>query len=340
MKMKTLRDIKISTKLMLLGAVSILGLLVLGRESVSTAWKINQAGMVLNDVWMNAVIVAEELNTATSDYRIRESRHAVTTDPQLMEQLESELWQLQQDINEKFRLYEKLPTLAEDQEMMQRAKAVWNEYLDCSRILIETSKGNDRELATEMMMGVSQELFNEASGLFLDSVAHTKQIVDVEREQTDRLYHRLSHIKLLVIGLVSMVVIILIVSLIRSIREPSKKLAEAARRATGGNLDIQLDDTAGDEIGILAGAMNQLIQRLQDIISDEIHMFQEIGSENFDIKSGCEQAYRGDFAPILYEMTSLQSRLKEMNRQHAEEAEKLEKEIERLKKRVMEDEQE
>lgn len=339
MKMKSLRDVKISAKLMLLGLVSILGLFLLGSESVSTAWRINQVGAELNDIWMNAVIVAEELNTTTSDYRIRESRHAITTDPELMASLEAELEILEKDIENKFAQYQKLPTQEADQAIIREAQVVWNDYLECSRNLVETSKGNDREQATELMMGESQELFNRASGLFLQAVDYTKQATAAEREQASLLYQRLSHIKLLVIAGVSLVVIILILSLIRSIRKPSEALADAARRATNGNLDIQLDYHSGDEIGTLTEAMNLLIQRLKDIINDETRMFREIASRNFNVKSNCEQAYRGDFAPILYAFTSLQSCLKEMKRQQEEEVARLKAQITELEKRIEEYEQ-
>ncbi len=339
MKIKSIRDVKISVKLMLLGVVSILGLFLLGSESVSTAWKIDQVGEELSDVWMNAVIVAEELNTTTSDYRIRESRHAITTDPELMASLEEELKLLEKDIEAKFRAYQKLPTRETDQEYIRQAQVVWNDYLECSRNLVETSKGNDREQATELMMGESQELFNKASGLFLQAVDYTKEQTTLEREQASRLYQRLSHMKLLVIAGVSFIVIILILSLIRSIKEPSEQLADAARRATNGNLDIRLDYHSEDEIGILTEAMNLLIQRLKDIIQDETRMFREIGNKNFDVHSECEQAYRGDFAPLLYAFASLQSCLKERNKQHEEEVAQFKAEITELEKRIEEYEQ-
>lgn len=339
MKIKSIRDIKISAKLMLLGLISILGLFLLGSESVSTAWRINQVGAELNDVWMNAVIIAEELNTTTSDYRIRESRHAITTDPELMASLEAELEVLEEDIQDKFRQYQSLPTQETDQALIREAQMVWNDYLECSRNLVETSKGNDREQATELMMGESQELFNRTSGLFLQAVDYTKHATAAEREQASLLYQRLSHMKLLVIAGVSLVVIILILSLIRAIREPSEALADAARRATNGNLDIRLDYHSEDEIGTLTEAMNLLIQRLKDIISDETRMFREIASRNFNVKSNCEQAYRGDFAPILYAFASLQSCLKEMGRQQEEEVAKLKAQITELEKRIEEYEQ-
>ena len=65
-------------------------------------------------------------------------------------------------------------------------------------------------------------------------------------------------------------------------------------------------------------AMNEMLARLRDIIRDETRMFQEIGSRNYEVKSECEQAYRGDFAPVLYAFDSLQSQLKVQESQHQE----------------------
>ena len=339
MKIKSIRDMKISVKLIMLGIVSILGLFLLGSESMSTAWKINQTGRELSDVWMNAVIVAEELNTMTSDYRISESRHALTTDSELMTSLEDELKLLESDIEEKFRAYQQLPTRDQDQEYIRKAQEVWHDYLESSQNMVETSKGNDREKATVLMMGESQELFNEVSGLFLKAVDYTKQQTTIERQEADRMYQRLSHMKLLVITGVFLVVLTLILSLIHSIKDPSEKLADAARRATNGNLDIRLDYQSEDEIGILTDSMNMLIQRLKDIIYDETRMFREIGNKNFDVHSECEQSYRGDFAPLLYAFTSLQSRLKEMERQKEEELAQMRAQIKELEKKIEEYEQ-
>ena len=102
---------------------------------------------------------------------------------------------------------------------------------------------------------------------------------------------------------------------------------DAARRVTNGNLDVRLNCSSRDELGILEDAMNQMIQRLEDIVKDEIYLFRETGSENFQARSGCEQAYRGDFAPILYGFTSLQSRLKEIKRRQGENEASMESEL-------------
>lgn len=329
-----MRNMKIRTKLMLLGMISVLGLFILGGESITTINQINQVSKEFNEVWINAVVIAEELNTTTSDYRIQESRHAITIDSGLMEELEDTLFRLEQEIERKFDIYKKLPTNAEDQQIIEQAEEVWGRYLKCSQNLIRTSRGNDREKATEMMMGESQVLFNEASELFLKAVELTKRTAESEQYQAELLYDRLSQIKIFVIAVVSLIVVGLSIYLIRSIGKPMAELTETARRATSGNLDMHFDYEAKDEIGVLTEAMNLLIKRLKDIIQDEIWMFQEIGNENFDVKSRCEQAYRGDFAPILYAFASLQSRLKGMDRQQDEQILRLKEENRRQKEEI------
>ena len=68
-------------------------------------------------------------------------------------------------------------------------------------------------------------------------------------------------------------------------------------------------------------------------------MFREIANKNYEVRSSCEQAYRGDFAPLLYAFTSLQSCLKERNKQHEEEVAQLKAQITELEKRIEEYEQ-
>lgn len=319
MKIKSIRNIKIKTKLLFLGAVSIFGLLVLGSESVATAWKISQVGKEISQTWMPAVITAENLNSLTSDYRIKENYHVIAADPTMMREFEEELLSLREVIDQRFQEYRRYQTTAEDQDMIRMAEGLWRQYLEESEALMETSKTNDRGHALELILGESEELFDEANNLFLKASEHTQKEAERASRFSEHLYARLSTIKIFVIALVSLIVITLVFYLIRAVEKPVEALADAARRATNGNLDIHLEYRAEDEIGILTAAMNVLVDRLKDIIEDEKYLFREIGNKNFDVKSNCEKAYRGDFAPILYSFTSLQNRLKEMKCSQEEE---------------------
>ena len=66
---------------------------------------------------------------------------------------------------------------------------------------------------------------------------------------------------------------------------------------------------------MLTESVNTLVHRLRAIIGDQKRVLRELGCENFDVKSECENAYSGDFAPILYSLEGLRSRLIHLKKQ-------------------------
>lgn len=320
MKYKSIRNIKIKTKLILLGMVSILGLVFIGAESIITSKQINQASTEISQSWMPSVIIAEELNTATSDYRIKEYYHVISHDDETMQQLEQEMEKLGLGIQAAFLEYEKYIADETDRSLMEQARIYWEDYLEFSNELLEISRGNQTNAALDLIIGDSRRLFDHASNMLLAVADYNRKGAEQASIEADFLYTKLTQVKIIIIVLVGSLITILVIYLIAAIDKPVSDLVEGTRKVANGDLDVHLDYQSEDEIGILTDSMNQLIERLKKIIDDEKYLFQEIGSENFEVKSTCEQAYRGDFAPILYSLSSLLSRLgqakeKELNSQ-------------------------
>lgn len=311
MKIKSIHDVKIKTKLIFLGLVSVLGLVVMGAESVYTARQINQASTDISQAWLPSVIIAEELNTATSDYRLQEHYHVIARDQASMEKAEQELWNMRQEIDADFQKYEGYITNDEDERMMEEARDVWSRYLECSDRLLEVSRNNRTGEAQVLIQEESHQLFEEASTLFLKVVDFNKQGAEAASIRGDKLYARLTGIKAVTIGLTGVLIALLVIYTIRSIEKPVNDIVETTRRVSNGDLDVRLNYKSADEMGVLTDSMNALIERLNDIIKDEKHLLHEIGNENYHAESECQQAYRGDFAPILYSITSLQNRLEQ-----------------------------
>ena len=326
MKVKSIRNIRIKTKLLFLGGVSILGLVFIGAESIITARQINQASTEISQSWVPAIIIAEELNTETSDYRIKEFYHAITHDQETMDHLEKEMMAVRDEIDAAFTEYEQNYITDEtDRELMENARAYWDRYLEYSDRLLPISRGNDNEESLKMIIGESRLLFDEASGNFLKMAEFNRLGAEAASVRGDQLYARLARVKIVSICLIALMITMLVIYIIIAIDKPVKAIVEGTRRV--GDLDVYLPYDSEDEIGILTDSVNQLIERLKNIIDDEKYLFREIGSENFEVKSTCEQAYRGDFAPILYSIASLMSRL-DIAKQKKEELKK------RLEERV------
>ncbi|MDW2798246.1 MCP four helix bundle domain-containing protein [Clostridium boliviensis] len=307
--MKSIRNIKIKTKLLLLGAISILGLLFIGTESVITASKINQASTVISQSWVPAIIIAEELNTKTSDYRLKEYNHVITTNWENKSQLEKEMADLRTEMEQSFTRYENYTADESDRKLMAQAKEYWKEYIQCSDSLLLISRENDSAEAFQIIMGESSKLYNRARSGLLKVVDYNRKGSEAASIGADHLYERLARMKVISVGVVGFLISLLVIYIIIAIDKPVKDLVEGTRRMADGDLDVYLSYRSMDEIGILTNSVNELIDRLKRIIDDEKYLFQEIGSENFEVKSTCEKAYRGDFAPILYSITSLMNRL-------------------------------
>lgn len=286
-----------------------MGLVFMGTESVLTARQINEASTEISQSWVPAIIIAEELNTRTSDYRIKEYNHVITDNDRDRDRLEGEMDQIQQDIAQGFKDYELYITNESDRKLMEAAEEEWSKYLDYSDSLLAVSRENRTQEAFDMIIGESRQLFDDASNGLLKVVDFNRKGAEAASIHGDRLYQQLAKVKIITICLISGVISLLVIYLVIAIDKPVKALVEGTRRVANGDLEVYLPYRSEDEIGILTNSVNQLIKRLKYIIDDEKYLFREIGSENFGVKSTCEHAYRGDFAPILYSITSLMSRL-------------------------------
>lgn len=321
MRIRSIHNTKIKTKLIALGATGIIGLILVGVISIVTSRQINQASTDISQAWLPSVILVEELNTAISNYRIKEYYHVITEDPEIKENLEIEMQRLQDGIDRSFMEYPPLVTNEADRQMMEKAKAIWKEYLKNSDSLLAVSREGGPTQATDLIVGQSQQLFNDASRLFLDVVNFNKEGAEQASIDGDRLYDRTMKLKIFLIVLIGAVIVVMVVYIIRAIEKPVEEIVDGVRRVSNGDLDVHLNYRSEDEIGILTESISTLIARLRDIIEDERYMFKEIGNENFEVTSSCQQAYRGDFAPILYSIESLKSRLEEVK--HHKDKEKL-----------------
>ncbi|WP_349946403.1 MCP four helix bundle domain-containing protein [Lacrimispora sp. BS-2] len=309
MKLKSIKNINIKTKLLLLGGISIMGLIFMGMESVITARQINEASTEISQCWVPAIIIAEELNTRTSDYRIKEYNHVITTDKKDMDRLEEEMIRIREDIARGFKDYELYISSESDRKLMEAAEGEWNKYLEYSDRLLVISRQNQTQEAFDMIIGDSRQLFDDASSRLLKVADFNRKGSEAASIHGDNLYGRLAKIKIITICLISGIISLLVLYIIMAIDKPVKALVEGTRKVANGDLEVHLPYRSEDEIGILTNSVNQLIERLKHIIDDEKYLFREIGSENFEVKSTCEHAYRGDFAPILYSITGLMSRL-------------------------------
>ena len=87
---------------------------------------------------------------------------------------------------------------------------------------------------------------------------------------------------LLLLSLVSLLLILAVVIVVlRQMLRPVQRVARAADEIASGNLEIQLDVSRHDEIGLLAGSFQTMTENLRAIIQDIDYMLDEMSVGKF-----------------------------------------------------------
>lgn len=297
---KTIKNLKMKSKIMCIIIPTILLILALGVISLIFLNRINSASTEISGNNLPSVIVAEELNTTSSDYRINELQHVVAQDAAAMATRETELEKHKSTMAEYFQQYKtSLITSEEDKALIESVETSWNDYLACSEEMIGYSRENKTEEATEILNGKSIELFNSLSSTCLDLVNMNKQWADEASTSGDNMY--MLALSIMVICIVAIIVIALVVGLrvTNAIVKPVKEIDAVAQEIANENLEQNITYRSNDELGALALNFNKTVERLKTYI-DYIN---EIAAALTTLSEGklyydLQYEYTGEFAKV------------------------------------------
>lgn len=294
-----MKNLKIRSKLLIEVIFLLIGIGVLGILSLTFMTKINGSCTEIAGNWLPSVIAAEELDTLTSNFRIKEFGHILSQDDAMMRTREADMDELKQKIDSMFTQYDGLIANDTDRKLIAEAKTAWTAYLQKNEELIALSKQNKTEEATQLIRGESQDLFDVASALFAQLVDFNKVGSDQANKDADVLYASAQKLMLAIIFVIVIVAIVASMYIITSITKPVKEIDEVAQKIADGNLNEAITYQSKDELGKLAVNFNKTVMRLRDYVNyiDEISkVLNEIAAGNLVFQLTYD--YAGEFAKI------------------------------------------
>lgn len=125
--------LRVQIKIMI--AVGVVAALSLGVGVLSTIAlrSLNDATLEITTNWLPSVVVVQNLNTNTSDFRIAEYRHVSSLTPEAMQAATTQI-QAQNDLIAKNRkTYEPLISSAQEQGVYDTFSGLWEQYLRTPR---------------------------------------------------------------------------------------------------------------------------------------------------------------------------------------------------------------
>lgn len=131
-----------------------------------------------------------------------------------------------------------------------------------------------------------------------------------KKDQNESLYTTL--FVLIVMTVISLLLVTFVIfSLLRKMLKPIDAVVTAAENIAEGNLGIEIHAETNDEIGRLANAFQNTVGCLKELIQDESMLLTQMADGNFNITSQAEDAYRGDFKPLLTSLREINQKLSE-----------------------------
>ena len=119
---------------------------------------------------------------------------------------------------------------------------------------------------------------------------------------------------LFIVGIIIVIValiltVIMATILIRSVVEPVKHLQEAMEKMRRGNMDIDIEYKAEDELGNLSDDLRSVAAFLKAVVADETNILTEMSRGNFNVYSSMSKDYVGSFVAIYNSMVLLRDNL-------------------------------
>ncbi len=294
-----MKNLKIRTKLFLLSGFMLIGIIVMGLVSLIYMNQINQGTAVISSNWMPSIIVSEELNTLTSDFRKEEYKHIVVQDEKIMQETEAKMEEFSKEIDEMFRQYSSsLVTNSTEQQLMQQAQTAWNKYMQLHNSVMELSRQNKTDEAIEVILE-SFAPFDEAAGYFDQIVLFNKNGADQANSDGNSLFASAVRFVILILIVFSALSVIFAVYIIQSVNKPVRELDTAARKIADGDLNQSITYRSKDELGKLAVNFNKTVDRLRDYVKyiDEISdVLKQIAAGNLVFELTYD--YAGEFAKV------------------------------------------
>ncbi|MDY0871848.1 methyl-accepting chemotaxis protein [Dongia rigui] len=250
-----MKNLRIGVKLSLAMGLLLVIMAAMGVLSIGRLAAVNDQSTIIAENWLPSVDITDKLNMNTSDLRIAQGTHIMSTTDEEMAKAEADIEAQNKIIADNRQIYEPLISSPEEKALYDKFGQQWDEYLQKSKQVIELSRQNKNDEASALFKGEARQHFDDASTTLTALAKLNKDGASAASATGDAIY---ASSRMIVI--VSLVVAILFgvvaaVVLVRGISGPATAIASTLQTMATGNLDIKVPETdRRDEMGDIAKA--------------------------------------------------------------------------------------
>lgn len=250
-----MKNLRIGVKLAIAIGILLLGLIVLGGLSIYNLSVVNDQSTIIAVNWLPSVDITDKLNMNTSDYRIAQGTHIMSTDDAEMAKAEAAIEAQAKIIAENRKIYEPLISSDEERLLYQTFAKQWDDYLAVSAKVLDLSRKNANAEAAALFKGEASQHFDDASNTLAQLAALNKNGADDASATGDAIY---AQSRLIIISVFAVMLTFGVVvgwALVRGISGPARDIAGCLQTMSTGNLEVAVPGVERkDEMGDIAKA--------------------------------------------------------------------------------------
>ena len=245
---------RISVKASLVAIVALLVVMLAGQGWLALS-RLEAMGTAEKDIaenWLPSVKALSEIKYEVTRFRLRGTRHVLSTDEGEMKRLDGQLDAMRGKMAEQFAAYEKLISSEEERGLWKNFRASWDEYVPVQDKALEHSRKNENEQAAAFF-NQSTPLFDKAIEIIDRDVALNDKGAADAGVTADAVH---GQARLVVFGFVGFALVLGIASgvfVVVRVTSPLTALTTAMATISSGDLRAEIPSRErGDEIGDMA----------------------------------------------------------------------------------------
>ncbi len=305
-----IKNSPIKKKLNLMVKVAIGLMCLLGAGALFGAWELNLKTKDVHE-WMEANNIIADLDYLTSEVRLKQYSHVVSSSTAEFDKNEADIEALLEQINGLMDDYTATIESDTDRQLFEKAGEEWTLYLRATGDeFYKLSRAMKLEEANAIMLGDGFKAFSEFQGYFDQLLEFNRQGAEDAANSATQMF---IIICIMVVGLVALATITAIMiskEIIKGIVTPVEQLKHAAAEMTQGRLDAEIDYESEDELGDLADSIREVQVTLGAYVREISETLEVIATGDLtkDFKKITD--FRGEFGSIK---TSFVRILREFN---------------------------
>ncbi len=293
-----MKNMKIGKKLLLAFMVIIIGLAAVGVYGVFSINSITDADQALYHNNLLGISGIADITETFFTLRTNVLKTAYENfTAQGADSLEKTLNDTKAELNSQFETYAKTIIDQEDRNNIDNLKKALDVYEENILKVISVLKSGDPAGLKDQMAAAAS-----SSTAVADLLNKMQDYNNNQGEATmtanRNLGSRSNILMTAVAAAAAAVAILFAVTVTRGITRPVNKLVGAAKKIAAGDTDIDLKINTRDEVGMLAGAFDEMVASIRKLIADANMLSEAAVAGEFDIRADAEK-HQGDYRKIV-----------------------------------------